>query len=54
MRLEISMLIMLFMTLLAFGGYVCVHQYERRLTRKAGPWIATILGSDDANKRKSR
>ena len=54
MMLDEAMLTMLFITLLAFGAYVCVHNYERNLARKAGPWIATILGSDEADRRNTR
>ena len=48
------MLTMLFITLLAFGAYVCVHHYKRDFARKAGRWIANSLQRDDVEKRNSR
>ncbi len=47
------MLILLGMTLLAAGGYVCVGRYERNLAAKAGPWITTML-RDSADHRTQR
>ena len=48
------MLTMLFITLLAFGAYVCVHHYKRDLARKAGRWIVNSLQRGDIEKRNSR
>ena len=48
------MLTMLFITLLAFGAYVCVHHYKRDFARKAARWLAHSLQGDDVEKRNSR
>lgn len=46
------MLVLLGITLLAGGAYVALRGYERNLSRKSGPWISTIVGSEVRQDRK--
>jgi hypothetical protein len=48
------MLILLGLILLTAGAYVGLRGYERNLSRKTGPWISAILGTEAVQGRKLR